>query len=50
MIGNLSSDYDTKCTMFGSHRTYETIYFLFHFKIVQYKKITVSDAVLRKNT
>jgi hypothetical protein len=38
MIGNLSSDYDTECSVFGDHKRYETIYFRFHFKITQDKK------------
>jgi hypothetical protein len=37
-IGNLSSDYDIKYSIFGNHKIYETIYFRFHFIIMQDKK------------
>jgi hypothetical protein len=39
MIGNLSSNYDTKCSIFSNHKIYKTIYTRFHFKITQDKKI-----------
>jgi hypothetical protein len=43
-IGNLSLDYDTKCSVFGSHEIYETIYFRFRFIITQdYKNPRVKD-------
>jgi hypothetical protein len=34
-IGKLSSDYDTKSSIFGNHKIYETIYFHFQFIIMQ---------------
>jgi hypothetical protein len=38
-IGDLSSDYDTKCSIFGNHKIYlRTLCFRFHFKITQDKK------------
>jgi hypothetical protein len=35
MIGDLSLDYDIICSVFGSHRIYETVYFRFCFIITQ---------------